>query len=253
MTQTETKAAKYATLNDLPQDLRAELFAFLLALTDTKQRLGFQISHWVTGTPALEGAVGAAALAQDELGHARSLYALLRTFPEAPESLNEENDLRSTRVRVHPDALDNRWDTWLKLVAMSVTLDAALQEVFRAARDFSFAPLASLAVKINQEEKFHRVFGDTWLARLAALDDTTREHLQKELNWAYPIAEAWLGNEVESNLVREGILGESLSDIRPRWRRELEDKVQQSGLTVPAERTDWSHWDAERREVLIPV
>lgn len=249
--QAETKF-KYPTVNDLPAELRGELFEFLLALTDTKQRLGFQDSHWVTGTPALEGAVGAAALAQDELGHARTLYTLLRTFPEAPESLNEENDLKTTRIRVHPEALDAKWDTWLKLIAMSVTLDAALQRVFDLLKGSSFGSLSGIATKIAQEEKFHRVYGETWLVRLAEHNPETKAHLQQQIDWAYPIAEAWLGDG-QSKLVEEGILTGQVANVRAEWRSQLKGVLDKAGLTLPAERSDWSHWDAQRREILIPA
>ncbi len=239
---------KYNTVQDLPGQERGELFQLLLALTDTKQRLGFQDSHWVTGTPALEGAVGAAALAQDELGHARTLYTLLRTFPEAPESLSEENDLKSTRVRVHPAALDEKWDTWLKLIAMSVTLDAALQQVFDLLKGSSFGPLAGIATKIAQEEKFHRVYGETWLTRLAEHDDATRQKMQKEIDWAYPIAESWLGHG-QSGLVAEGIVTGQIADLKAPWRTNLSKVLDKAGLKLPAERSDWSSWNADKREV----
>ena len=57
------------------------MFALLSSLADNKYVLGRRYAEWCTGAPMLESAVAAAAMAQDELGHARSFYPLLRGFP----------------------------------------------------------------------------------------------------------------------------------------------------------------------------
>ena len=54
--------------------------ALLESLADNKYVLGRRYAEWCTGAPMLESAVAAAAMAQDELGHARSFYPLLRGF-----------------------------------------------------------------------------------------------------------------------------------------------------------------------------
>ena len=46
----------------------AALFALLASLADNKQAIGRQYANWCNGAPALEAAVAAAAMAQDELG-----------------------------------------------------------------------------------------------------------------------------------------------------------------------------------------
>ena len=61
----------------------AALFAVLSSLADNKQAIGRRYAYWCNGAPALEAAVAAAAMTQDELGHARTLYPLLEDFPQA--------------------------------------------------------------------------------------------------------------------------------------------------------------------------
>src|SRR3954466_14209802 len=62
------------------------LVNLILVLADNKYFLGRRLSQWCPGGPSLESAVAAAALAQEELGHARALYPLLEAMPvtEAP-------------------------------------------------------------------------------------------------------------------------------------------------------------------------
>ena len=44
------------------------------SLADNKSALGRRYGEWAVSAPTIESAVAAAAMAQDELGHARSIY-----------------------------------------------------------------------------------------------------------------------------------------------------------------------------------
>ncbi len=81
---------RFRTVAELAPTTAAGLLKFGMALADTKHRLGQRLSEWVNGAPALEAAVGACAMTQDELGHARSLFAMLRDFPGAPPELERQ-------------------------------------------------------------------------------------------------------------------------------------------------------------------
>ena len=55
------------------------------SLADNKAALGRRYAEWAISAPTLESAVAAAAMAQDELGHARSTYPVLKALgAEAP-------------------------------------------------------------------------------------------------------------------------------------------------------------------------
>ena len=58
--------------SSLAPETRRALYALLSSLADNKYVLGRRYAEWCTGAPMLESAVAAAAMAQDELGHARS-------------------------------------------------------------------------------------------------------------------------------------------------------------------------------------
>src|SRR5437764_113700 len=78
---TTVERADLAMVHTLDPGLREPMFALLRSLADNKYVLGRRYAEWCTGAPMLESAVAAAAMAQDELGHARSFYPLLRGFP----------------------------------------------------------------------------------------------------------------------------------------------------------------------------
>ena len=138
----------YQTAEEMREGLQTAVLQWILAVADTKHRLGMQFSHWVTGTPALEAAVGSAAITQDELGHARSLYGLLRHYPGAPEGVGAENDLEARDVYYTPAVLLPRWESWLQVVAINVVLDHALQIVIGQTKGSAFQPLAGRTAKI---------------------------------------------------------------------------------------------------------
>jgi ring-1,2-phenylacetyl-CoA epoxidase subunit PaaC len=241
---------KIERATDLTPALAEALEQWLLAVADTKLHLGLQFSHWVTGTPALEAAVGSAAITQDELGHARALFTLLRTFPNAPAGLDAHNDLQARTVYYAPPLLQQRWEQWFDVVAANVLLDRALQIIIEATLGSSFAPLAGLAGKIVQEENFHRTYGDTWFTRLAKEDDRVRAALQSSVDKLWEITTIWLGPPDDAHgttLTQAGILRLSMAQVRERWLQQVIPLLEQNALAMPTVIPDWSRWDRRVR------
>lgn len=78
---TAAERADQAMLHTLDPALRTPMFALLSSLADNKYVLGRRYAEWCTGAPMLESAVAAAAMAQDELGHARSFIRCCAASP----------------------------------------------------------------------------------------------------------------------------------------------------------------------------
>ena len=67
------------TTTTAPPDAATTTMTSLIAsLADNKAALGTRYGEWAVSAPTLESAVAAAAMAQDELGHARSTYPVLK-------------------------------------------------------------------------------------------------------------------------------------------------------------------------------
>ena len=234
----------YSSAEMLPPAVADATLRWMLSVADTKHRIGMQFSHWVTGTPALEAAVGAAAMTQDELGHARSLYGLLRHFPDAPAGIGAENDLEARDLYYAPATLSPRWESWLQLVAVSVVLDGALSCAIAALTDSAFTPLAGRVGKILQEERYHRIFGEQWLARLLQ-DVTVRPKVLAAVAWAWAIADVWIGPDddaVTRSLAAAGVLSGTSAEIRTNWRATVAPIVENHGLALPPINREWARW-----------
>ena len=87
-------------------DDHAALFAILSSLADNKQAIGRRYAYWSNGAPALEAAVAAAAMTQDELGHARTLYPLLEDFMQAEADPCQVDPMTRT-LHYHLASLDH--------------------------------------------------------------------------------------------------------------------------------------------------
>ena len=133
--------------NDFTTKTQGVLLNLLLQLADNKYTLGKRYAEWANSAPLLEAAVAAAAMTQDELGHARSIYPLFRTFPDAPPVLKKEED-RDDLINI--TFLDEPFAHWTDFVATVFLFDQALSVVFESARDSVFEPLKQRADKIKQ-------------------------------------------------------------------------------------------------------
>jgi phenylacetate-CoA oxygenase PaaI subunit len=196
-----------------------------MRLADNKYLLGRRFSEWTNRAPALEAAVAAAAMTQDELGHARSLYATLQSTPDAPEAyLNDDKHAQ----RMGAPILAQPFQQWAEFVAAVGLFDRAMTLVFEAAHDSSYEPLRQRSAKILQEEWFHRQYGEGWLKRLAA-EAKTRMAIQVAVNRFWHPTADWLAM-VEQDATNEGV---SADGLRQRWINETGAMLSSCGLTMP--------------------
>src|SRR5438445_1841913 len=154
----------------------AALFAILSSLADNKQAIGRRYAYWCNGAPALEAAVAAAAMTQDELGHARTLYPLLDNFSQAEvDPLQSEPETRTLHYAL--SFLDQDFQGWSDFVATNFLLDAALTTFFEAAQNSTYEPLRQRSRKIVQEERIHAIHAEGWVRRLANAGGAVRSTL----------------------------------------------------------------------------
>src|SRR5690349_22412049 len=207
--------ATVETIGAMEPGVRAALYRLLSSLADNKYVLGRRYAEWCTGAPMLESAVAAAAMAQDELGHARSFYPLLRGFSrDAPQMEEKGWQQRQTSAMT---CLDRRFGTWAEFAAANLVVDQALSTLLAAATDSPYEPLRQRARKIVQEEANHRVHAQGWLRRGLPGLDTAVEHVWDD-------AFTWFGradDPVIAPLAAAGVLAEGPDVLRASLRQRL--------------------------------
>lgn len=194
---------------------RRALADLILALADTKRALGVRYAEWSDGAPALEAAVAASAMAQDELGHSRALLPMLKDFPEVDPGIPDEAP-RDASAYSSIAFLDREFSNWATFVAANVLIGTALTVELEAARNSSYVPLRTRAVKILEEERFHWIHGEGWFKRLAG-DDKEGLELSFQLEEILPQALCWFGTADDVRLLSAGIVDAGGDELRARF------------------------------------
>jgi len=235
------------------------LFAILSSLADNKQAVGRRYAYWCNGAPALEAAVAAAAMTQDELGHARTLYPLLDDFVQAdPVQVVPE----TRTLRYHLAYLDHDFAGWSDFVATNFLFDTALTTFFEAAQNSTYEPLRQRSRKIIQEERIHLMHGEGWIRRLGRSGGSVKRTLGASLAALWDETLCWFGPNDDitmHNLYQAEIIDATSDMLRSRYLQKIMPTLTSSGFAVPAILNDqqweasevlpWSRWDSVTRRL----
>jgi 1,2-phenylacetyl-CoA epoxidase catalytic subunit len=215
------------------------------SLADNKAALGRRYAEWAVSAPTLESAVAAAAMAQDELGHARSTYPVLKALGAEPEEHGVEGGPRRLSL------LDAELPDWTAFIAANLLVDGVMATFVSACVDSTVVPMAQRARKILQEEGSHRVHAEAWARRLCRSGPAERDALVERLRETWEEAGRWPGPSDDPDVlaaVRDGALRHDAAFQRERVRVWLVGLLAAEGVAIElAEPTDWSRWDPDRR------
>ena len=219
----------------------ATMISLIGSLADNKSALGRRYGEWAVSAPTIESAVAAAAMAQDELGHARSTYPVLA-------KLGVERSEDPGLDAGHPlPVIASELPDWASFIAANLVVDGVLTTFVASARDSSLEPLAQRARKILQEEGAHRVHGEAWVRRIVRVGGQDLELLKQRIDEMWVSAARWPGPESDAGYaeaVSVGMVDSRPAAIRARVRDWLQPMIDGVSLDEP---TDWSDWDGQLR------
>lgn len=221
----------------VPETVRGGTRDLILALADTKRVLGYRYAQWMLGAPELETGIALSSMAQDEWGHARLLYALLKEFGDDVDGLEHGREAAEYRSM---EALDTPVAEWPGLVALMVLVDPAVSVQFEALKGSSHDPLRQRMEKMLDEERFHAAHGTAWARRLANGTDASRAALTEALERTMPPVLRWFGPDSERarQLVEAGVADAAGSTLRARFVDRVTPVLDLAGL-------EGAHADAE--------
>lgn len=255
---TDADRPPFKSADEVPEDARGHLGDLLLVLADNKRLLGMRYADWILGAPALEAGISCSAMAQDEWGHGRILYAMLRDFDRDPEALEHEREASGYR---NCELLDGPAEGWPDLLALNLLLDGALSIQFAAMRESRFEPVLYKVSKLLDEERFHFEHGRGWTVRMAATEKG-RQALRASFEPAFEACLRWFGpsdDPLGSALAEAGIVDGGADELRARWLARVGPVLQAAGLTLVRDEEggswgtgvtpDWDDWRPEARRV----
>jgi ring-1,2-phenylacetyl-CoA epoxidase subunit PaaC len=239
------EAAKAAELSEPVRDSVRDL---ILVLADSKRMLGMRYGNWMLGAPELEAGIACASMAQDEWGHARLLYALLKDFGEDVDRLEHGREAPEYRSI---EALDTEPASWPELVAVNTFVDLALTLQLEALAQSSYLPLRQRVQKLIEEEAFHSAHGAAWLRRIAGAGAHARAAMHEAAAAVLPHVLRWFGPD--SNRMRglqdASIVDASGSDMRARFITRTAPLIRAAGGPddFPGVEPDFTNFDAVTR------
>ena len=218
--------------------------SLVASLADNKAALGRRYGEWAVSAPTLESAVAAAAMAQDELGHARSTYPVVKALGGEVD----ENGFGGPR---RLSLLDDQLPDWTTLISANLLVDGTLTTFVASCAESSLTQMAQRARKILQEEGSHRVHAEAWARRLCGDGPAQRALLVERLEQAWEHAGRWTGPAADPGF--QAALDLGMTGMAPQAQRELvrawlTELLAASGANIALpEPTDWSAWDAATR------
>jgi 1,2-phenylacetyl-CoA epoxidase catalytic subunit len=219
---------------------RTAMASLVGSLADNKAALGRRYAEWAVSAPTLESAVAAAAMAQDELGHSRSTYPVLKALGvETDEAFGGDRRLA---------LLDDELPDWNAFIAANLLVDGVLTTFVAACVGSSVEPMAARAKKILQEEGSHRVHGEAWAKRLCRSDQ--RDAFLGRLQETWAQASRWIGPDDDpayAAALEAGEVKQTPAHQRELMRTWLTGLLAAEGVSIDLPEPDFAGWDPERR------
>lgn len=219
----------------------------ILVLADSKRLLGTRYAGWMLGAPELEGGIALASMAQDEWGHGRLLYSMLKEFEDDVDALEhgrEPGEYRSIQC------LDAEAKDWAGLVALNLLVDTALTVQFEALRESTWLPLRQRVEKMLDEEQFHSAHGAAWVHWFASAGSEGTALLLAAVGRHAPTVLRWFGPDSDRarSLVEEGVTSVAGSDLRQRFTHRIEPLLASIGAAdLVRDTPDFQGFDEARR------
>lgn len=204
----------------------------LYRMADDELIIAHRNSEWTGLGPLLEEDIAFSSIAQDKLGHAQALYAILHTLgeeePDVIAFTRDESRFRCCHLVEYP--IGGYEFSLIRhfLFDMSELLRYEMLE------KSTVEPLAKLAAKVRGEIKYHIFHASTWVEQLGARgNEESHAKMQEALNEVFPLA---LGifepSDYEGELAATGVFHGELA-LREKWIETITPILDRATLTLP--------------------
>ncbi len=230
-------------LSKLDTGQRDALVRLIVSLADSKRLMGIRYSDWTLGAPSLETGVSMASMTQDEWGHARLLYAMLKTLGMDPGPFEYE---RPGDKFASMSALDREPSDWTGIVALMVLADGALSTMLRSFAEGTSEQARRRVPKMLAEEEYHTSMGEAWYRRLAGSGGESRRLLASATQEMLPGLVSWVGvdDTAARRMVALGVLDSSEARLNA-FRDKVREFVALVGMDIDTV-IGISEWDEVR-------
>lgn len=198
--------AEALDLKTLDEAGRAAFERLILTLADSKRLMGIRYSDWLIGSPSIETGIATSSMAQDEWGHARLLYSMLKDLDVDPVPVEHD---RKAEEYASIGGLDREMPDWAALVAAMCVVDGAVTVMLESFSEGRYEAARGRVPKMLAEEAFHASLAAAWFKRLAASGGEARRLLTQAAEAMLPEVLAWVGADdaPARAMVEAGVIG----------------------------------------------
>lgn len=250
------KLAKHESI-ETPDEMSDEYYEHLMNLmlqqADSELAGGFGYVPWIMKAPTTEEMLIVSNIVRDEVRHGRAMYRLLEDAKFGVDDWVDKMDF-SFRVGDHDDLGTGRAsndkrvnifyypiDSWADFVMFNFLMDRGAGHQLEDVKESTFGPWRREIDRIFKEELTHIAHGDYWVKRLA-LDPAAKPDIQAAFERWWPRVMAIFGRPGSRKNKRYRELGLKLRDnhdVRQTFAKEVTEKAEAWGLTVPKWIPDW--------------
>jgi ring-1,2-phenylacetyl-CoA epoxidase subunit PaaC len=205
----------------------------LLRMADDELIIAHRHSEWTGLGPLLEEDIAFSSIAQDKLGHAQALYAIMHEHfgepePDTQAFMRNESAMKCCHFVELPNG---EYDFSLMRHFLA---DAAEFVRWTALTQSTFEPLAKLALKIRGELKYHLYHAQTWVKQLGAQgSEESHARMQSALREAWPYALGMFEpSDADQALITDGVFVGEL-EIYQQWLSFVTPTLTEATLEIP--------------------
>lgn len=206
-------------------------------MADDELIIGHRHSEWTGMGPLLEEDIAFSSIAQDKLGHARTLYALNEELCGGanPDVIGFQRTANEFRCSQFVELPNGEYDFSL---VRHFLFDAAEFHRYSMLATSTVEPLAKVARKITGELKYHLYHGKSWVEQLAGKGTVeSKQRIQSALTAVWPYALGMFEpSTYEAALQSEGIFAGEQA-LQQMWLDFVLPTLDECKLAVPNDAT----------------
>jgi ring-1,2-phenylacetyl-CoA epoxidase subunit PaaC len=202
----------------------------LIRLADDDLLTGHVLTSVAGWGPELEINIALSSMGQDEIGHARRLYALVIPDAAGVERFVYERPAADFRASPLARTYPREWEALLARQYLGETADAARAAVLSRTTRPGFAALLQ---EMGHEQRYHLDFWSAWLATTSSRSAAARQRVQNALDQMWPLAAAsFLPGDPDATESALGLPGGVLEAARRDWAASLQQAFEPLGLEL---------------------
>lgn len=211
------------------------LVARLTAMADDELILAHRDAEWTGHAPILEEDIALANLAQDELGHATTIYGLVEELTgQTPDQLaffRDAGDYLNVQLVELPKG------DWAFTMLRQYLFDAYEHVLYERLISSAYQPLADVVAKFRGEEMYHLRHSHLWVERLGLGTAESNGRMQAALDAIWPFTMQMFSHmENDQILINQGMFPD-VSTLHVAWEAIVLPHLKACNLSVQAQTT----------------